>query len=107
MIRQGKEVRAFANVYRGGVGIWLLDYDEQGSRLIAKPIVYEHDDFREERPASIKLLDERAQQLIDDLWSAGLRPTQGRQSEGVTAAQARHLDDMRAIVADKLKVTLP
>lgn len=48
-----------------------------------------------------------AQELIDSLWNAGLRPTQGRQSEGVTTAQAAHLTDMRAIAFAKLNITLP
>ncbi len=51
--------------------------------------------------------DGEAQALIDTLWSAGLRPTQGKQSEGVTAAQDRHLQDMRALAFAKLGVERP
>ena len=53
------------------------------------------------------VLDARAQRLMDELWTAGLRPTQGKQSEGVTAAQGRHLEDMRAIAFAKLEVAKP
>lgn len=45
-----------------------------------------------------------AQVLMDELWQCGLRPTAGKQSEGVITAQQRHLDDMRAIVAKKLGI---
>lgn len=48
-----------------------------------------------------------AQEIADALWSAGIRPTQGRNSEGVTAAQERHLADMRAIVFAKLNIEQP
>lgn len=41
--------------------------------------------------------------LIDDLWTAGLRPTEGAGSAGALAATQRHLQDMRALVFDKEK----
>lgn len=56
---------------------------------------------------ALKLRDEDAQALIDALWSAGLRPTQGKQSEGAMNAQAAHLSDMRALAFAKLKVEPP
>lgn len=56
---------------------------------------------------AIEFREGEAQALIDALWSAGLRPTQGKQSEGVTAAQDRHLQDMRAIAFAKLNVERP
>ena len=55
----------------------------------------------------LKLQREQVQGLMDSLWTAGLRPTQGRQSEGVTAAQGNHLQDMRALAFAKLNVTPP
>lgn len=39
-----------------------------------------------------------AQRLMDALWHAGLRPTEGRGSAGALAATQRHLDDMRHLV---------
>jgi len=44
---------------------------------------------------------EAAQILMDDLWNAGLRPTEGTGSAGALAATQRHLNDMRAIVFKK------
>lgn len=46
-----------------------------------------------------------AQVLMDDLWQCGLRPTAGKQSEGVITAQQLHLNDMRAIVSKKLGIS--
>lgn len=47
---------------------------------------------------------ETAQRAMDELWSCGIRPTQGKQSEGMFTAQGRHLDDMRAIAFAKLNI---
>ena len=108
MIKQGKEIRANAVEWRmGGVGIWLIDHDSEGRRTVAKPIEFEPFVEGSLLEPALHLSPERAQLLIDDLWAAGFRPTQGRQSDGVTAAQASHLADMRAIVASRLKIGLP
>lgn len=55
----------------------------------------------------LRLQPEEAQQFVDAMWDAGLRPTKGRQSEEVTAAQANHLSDMRAIAFGKLNIPAP
>lgn len=112
MIRAGFEIHAHRDPYlRDSIGIYLVRYDEDGQRELA-----DHDGahlvFRQHRRGlsaapTLEIPPERAQQLMDDLWSAGLRPTEGRQSEGVTAAQARHLEDMRAIAFNRLKVEQP
>jgi len=39
-----------------------------------------------------------AQTLIDSLWAAGLRPSEGSGSAGALAATQRHLEDMRTLV---------
>lgn len=39
-----------------------------------------------------------AQLFMDELWNAGLRPTEGTGSAGSLAATERHLKDMRALV---------
>ncbi len=47
---------------------------------------------------SFKLEKHKAQILMDDLWHAGLRPTEGTGSAGSLAATQRHLEDMRTLV---------
>lgn len=47
---------------------------------------------------TIRFEAEEAQSLMDELWRAGLRPTEGRGSAGSLAATERHLEDMRALV---------
>jgi hypothetical protein len=46
----------------------------------------------------LTLRTEEAQQLMDELWNAGLRPSEGSGSAGSLAATQRHLEDMRALV---------
>ena len=44
------------------------------------------------------LKEDQAQQLIDALWTGGLRPTEGHGSAGQVAAVEKHLEDMQKIV---------
>jgi len=44
------------------------------------------------------LRPDEAQNLMDELWRAGLRPTEGSGSAGSLAATERHLADMRSLV---------
>jgi hypothetical protein len=44
-----------------------------------------------------------AQQLIDALWSCGLRPSEGTGSAGSLAATQQHLADMQKIAFGALK----
>lgn len=50
---------------------------------------------------TVEITMECAQTLIDDLWHAGLRPTEGTGSAGALAATERHLQDMRRLVFEK------
>jgi hypothetical protein len=47
---------------------------------------------------------DEAQTLIDDLWNAGIRPTEGTGSAGSLRATEKHLDDMRKITFNKLNI---
>lgn len=82
------ELYAFEN---GMQGVLQLEPKEEGA--LSSPL--------------LRLRLEEAQELINSLWSAGLRPIQGKQSEGVTAAQERHLNDMRRLVFTKFNIEEP
>lgn len=51
-------------------------------------------------PVGIRLSTLEAQALMDRLWKAGLRPTEGSGSAGALAATERHLKDMQTLVFD-------
>lgn len=44
-----------------------------------------------------------AQELMDDLWRCGFRPSEGAGSAGALAATERHLADMRAVAFASLR----
>lgn len=46
-----------------------------------------------------------AQSLMDELWNAGIRPSEGSGSTGQLAATERHLADMRRLAFHALKVS--
>ena len=47
-----------------------------------------------------------AQELMNDLWDCGLRPSEGSGSAGAFKAVQDHLEDMRKIVGKKVGVEL-
>ena len=49
------------------------------------------------RHETFRLSNTSAQLLMDELWSCGLRPSEGTGSAGSLAATERHLKDMRTI----------
>lgn len=51
---------------------------------------------------TIRLKNQAAQQLMDELWRCGLRPSEGTGSAGSLAATERHLKDMRTLVFERL-----
>ncbi len=54
------------------------------------------------RPAPLVTLEiHAAQQLMDELWRCGLRPTEGTGSAGALAATQKHLEDMRTLVLER------
>lgn len=51
-------------------------------------------------PVAFQLSDIQTQELMDNLWSAGFRPTEGSGSAGALAATERHLRDLQRLVFD-------
>jgi len=68
----------------------------------ALPLVFEVIDQNtyqgQELAPTFSLQPSAAQELMDELWRCGLRPTAGHGSAGAIAATERHLEDMRALV---------
>lgn len=56
-------------------------------------------------PAAFLLDTKQAQQLMDQLWQCGLRPTECTGSAGALAAVEKHLADMRTIAMHGLGIT--
>ena len=58
----------------------------------------EIDEMAMHHEPTFRITPDEAQHLIDGLWDAGFRPTEGSGSAGSFAAQGRHLEDMRKLV---------
>ena len=77
----------------------------EGKSAVAKSIVFEEigEGLVAEPVLQISYGD--AQRMIDSLWGAGLRPTEGAGSAGSLAATEKHLADMRKIAFKKLNIS--
>lgn len=85
----------------GRFAVYLTKRYEAGRTGIVEPVVMtirQPGDESISFPPAMLLEQEEAQRFIDELWNAGLRPTEGTGSAGSLAATQRHLDDMRALV---------
>ena len=56
---------------------------------------------------SFELTESKAQELLDMLWMGGFRPRSAINEASRIEAVTRHLEDMRAIAFDRLKVGAP
>lgn len=72
-----------------------------GKWALMQPVefkVIEESDAGLESRAAMAMSKEDLQSLMDEIWSAGVRPSEGSGSAGSLAATERHLADMRALV---------
>lgn len=85
----------------GVIGVWFRMRHADSLPSYALPLTFKQklpeEDGHEVAP-TLELDNDQAQQLMDALWSAGVRPTEGTGSAGALAAVERHLEDMRALV---------
>jgi hypothetical protein len=88
-------IRAQSAPWRNGVEFYIESEDKK--RRVKQVIFETVEEFTPCEPSFMLSLD-AAQTLIDDLWHAGLRPTEGTGSAGALRAVERHLEDMRTLV---------
>jgi len=90
--------------YQDGISLHARKVVEGVSVQAACPIIYTpHVKHIPIEPFMFLSVHE-AQQLMDELWQCGLRPTEGTGSAGSLAATQHHLDDFRKILFNKLKI---
>ncbi len=100
-------LRAYRDEMRGASGaVCLVGYAHEG-KLAAQPLTLEDAEPGDRLPLVASLDWTTAQILMDTLYACGVRPTEAAGSAGQRAAMEKHLNDMRAIVAKALALTLP
>jgi hypothetical protein len=82
------------------VDLHFVVVDPGGSRSILGPAAWckPIEDGAEHPEPTLSLRQDEAQQLMDELWRVGLRPSEGTGSAGAMAAVQAHLADMRTLV---------
>lgn len=99
------QVRAFSDMMCNGVKIYAVGPLRDGKRPVGV-MHWEECDQMDEYPVALRVPVEQAQGLMDDLWNAGVRPTDGNGSAGAMRAAERHIADLRAVAFKTLGITL-
>ncbi len=94
------EVRANKHPWSDNVDlvVFMKLHKQPDMVAVGKPIMFESLSTVEviDTP-TLSLNNHQAQNLIDELWRCGLRPSEGSGSAGMLAATERHLTDMKKI----------
>lgn len=101
-------IRAKQSLYEFGIELHVMGQSEDGrTKTMIKDIVYEVIDPNVyEPPTPIVLKDKAAQQLMDDLWMSGVRPSKELYGSTDKEDIKKHLDDMRRIVFNGITISL-
>ena len=99
------EIRAATPPWTDGVDILIMErlflrQPGEARRVVTALTVSDKQqgDFLE---PTLRLDHDMAQQLLDNLWACGLRPTDAKSNPGALSATERHLEDMRRLVFEK------
>lgn len=102
-----KKTKVYAGNFNFGRRVDLMfEREEAGALWVGQPVTFEKSEWPmsgEPPTPTMTLRPEDAQQLMDQLWSCGLRPTEGSGSAGSLAATERHLKDMQRLTFALLK----
>ena len=91
------EVRVQKGNWSGDLDVLLIDKSSKKFAVVTDLTISVVEPAQIIEP-TLKITYEHAQQLMDDLWVCGLRPSEGAGSAGALAATQKHLEDMRRLV---------
>jgi hypothetical protein len=80
------------------IALWFYVKDRDGLSISSNLTMEKVSDGEIVTQPPIRLSMVVGQELIDQLWQAGLRPSEGSGSAGSLKATERHLEDMRRLV---------
>ena len=103
-----KEIRAHRKPWlRDSIEISMAQITTRNGQetvAVVKPLTLEtltDENMAVELPVMVSLRPDEAQQFMDELWRAGIRPSEGAGSVGQLGAVKAHLEDMRTLVFKK------
>lgn len=99
------EIRCQYAMWNDEIQLAVFTTEEDGKQLVASPLTlveYRRGTFLTNPTMTMRKTE--AQQLIDELWRCGLRPSEGTGSAGSLKATENHLDDMRRIAFAVLEI---
>ncbi len=95
------EIRATRSYYGTHIDLFLKTGESIVTNLELKP----YDDCTLYSPV-VSMSAKYAQQLLDDLWYSGFRPTNVKESNEALDKMNSHLQDMRSIASVRLGIKL-
>jgi hypothetical protein len=100
------EIRAALHPWGDGVNFLILERtwdagNPKASKRVVTGLTVTDKAPGEWLEPTLSMTAEMAQQLMDNLWAAGLRPTDGKGSAATLEAAQRHLEDMRRLVFER------
>ncbi len=105
MKQEFKMRAARARISIGSDKIELYAYQTgDGGEFVAEKLSMKSHEHFNYAPPFCRLTNAEAQILIDDLWLAGLRPSEGSGSAGSLKATQGHLADLKTILFHKLGI---
>jgi len=88
-------------------GVSIYARTKEGSRYFAgQPVEFKEQPSGTKFRPILSLGIHEAQKLMDELWTCGLRPSEGTGSAGSLAATEKHLNDMRSIAMQFINKTM-
>lgn len=99
-----KKIYAERQIWTNGIALYVAEHNSDGLLAVLRPGVFEAlPKGACKGEPSLHLQYEEAHRLMDELWSCGLRPSEGTGSAGSLLATERHLADMQLIARGLLK----
>lgn len=83
------------NTFGSSIELRIGAREDDRQMVVAEPIWFRAISDGDYTPPTLVITTESAQELMDELWACGLRPTEGAGSAGAMAATKAHLEDMR------------
>lgn len=97
------EIMARRENWNDGISVYMRQCTVGAGAHMAEPVTMVKLEPGDRARPMLALGIQQGQQLMDELWQCGLRPTEGTGSAGSLAATERHLKDMQAIAHGLLR----